>query len=180
MNREEWKTFFKAKKSVLLLLVLAIVSSTLYVVYLERTNQLPKEMLEYYLVHKGAKFETKYFITVFGTYFKRCMFVWLMGLFTFLTPVCLMLVFLYVFSYGFSIASLYICFGFRGLLTGGLVFGIQCMIMVSYLLHLEDCILKKNRIVEEIIPQNYLSFILIGAGVALITTLVEGLIVTIV
>ncbi len=180
MSREEWKAFFKTRKSVLLLLVLAIVSSTLYVIYLERTQQLSKEIIKQYLVQKETQFEVKYFITVFGIYFKRCMLVWLMGLFTFLIPLCFVLVFLYIFSYGFSIASFYVCFGFQGIWMGMLIFGVQCVIMVSYLLHLEDYILKKNQVFKEMATKSYLSFLFIGIGVVLITALVESLIVVII
>jgi len=180
MSREEWKEFFKTKKSVLVLLALAIVSSTLYVIYLERTRQLSKEMIEHYLIQKEVQFEAKHFITVFGVYFKRCMLVWVMGLFVFLSPLCLVLVFVYVFSYGFSIASLYVCFGFRGMWMGVITFGIQCMVMVSYLLHVEDFILKKSRVFEEMVPKSYLTYILIGSGAAFMTTLAEVLIITIV
>lgn len=180
MSGDEWKEFFKTKKSVLFLLALAIVSSTLYVIYLEHTKQLSKEMLQHYLMQKEMQFEVRHFVSVFGVYFKRCLIVWFLGVFTLLTPLCFMLVFMYIFSYGFAIASLYVCFGFQGLWMGVLTFGIQCVIMASYLLHLEDCILKKNQVFGEMARKSYPIFILIGAGAAIITTLVEGLMITII
>lgn len=179
ISMEEWKEFFKTKKSVLLLLALAIVSSTLYVIYLKHSEQLSPGTLQQYLGQSEEKFEIQYLISVFGVYFKRCMLVWVMGLFVLMTPLCLVLVFLYTFSYGFSIASLYVCFGVKGILTGIVTFGIQCVLMVSYLLHLEACILKKNQVFEEMARKNYPTFILIGAGVALVATLGESLVILI-
>ena len=179
ISLQEWKEFFKTKKSVLFLFALAIVSSTLYVIYLKHTEQLSTGTLQQYLMHSETKFEMRHFISVFGVYFKRCMLVWIMGLFVFMTPLCFGLVFLYIFSYGFSIASLYICFGMKGILMGLLTFGVQCILMVSYLLHLEACILKKNQVFGEMERKIYPTFILLGAGVALAATLGESLIMLI-
>lgn len=177
MSMEEWKEFFKIKRSVLFLLALAIVSSTLYVIYLEHTKQLSKEMLQYYVMQKEMPFEMRHFLAVFVVYFKRCLLVWFLGLFAILTPLSLLMVFVYIFSYGFSITSLYVCFGLEGLWMGMLTFGVQCVVMVSYLLHLEDCILKKKHLFGEITQKSYLLFILMGIGIAFITALVESLIV---
>lgn len=179
ISMQEWKEFFKTKKSVLFLLALAIVSSTLYVIYLKHTEQLSTGTLQQYLMKSEAEFETRYLIRVFVVYFKRCMLVWIMGLFVLMTPLCFALVFLYVFSYSFSIASLYVCFGMKGIVTGMLTFGIQCVLMVSYLLHLEACILKKNQVFGEVERKNYPTFILLGAGIALAATLGESLVMLI-
>ena len=179
MGSKEWKEFFKVRKSVLFLLALAIVSSTLYVIYLDYTKQLSKEILEHYLIQEEMKFEMRHFITASVIYFKRCTLVWALGLFTVLTPLCLMLVFIYIFSYGFSIASLYVCFGLQGMWMGMLTFGIQGIIMLSYLLYLEDCILKKNQVFGERVQKSYPTFILKGMGIALIAALVESLMLAI-
>lgn len=177
MSIEEWKEFFKTKKSVLFLLALAIVSSTLYVIYLEYTKQLSKEMLQHYLMQKEISFGMKHFVAVFIVYLKRCLLVWFLGLFTILTPICFLLVFVYIFSYGFSIASFYVCFGLQGIWMGGLIFGIQCVVIVSYLLYLENRILKKKQVFGEIGQKSYLFFGLMGVGAALMTALMESLII---
>ena len=175
MSMQEWKEFFKIKRSVLFLLALAIVSSTLYVIYLENTKQLSSEMLQHYLMKKEIVFEMKHFTTVFVVYLKRCLLVWFLGVFTILTPLCFLLVFVYTFSYGFSIASFYVCFGLKGMWMAGLTFGIQCVVMVSYLLYLQDCILKKKQVFGEVGQKSYLFLGLMGVGAALMTAFIESL-----
>lgn len=176
MGMEQWKDFFKTKKSVLLLFVFTIVSSTLYVVYLKHMGQLSREILEQYVMRKEMPFEIKHFLGVFIGYLKKCLLVWFLGGFTFLIPLSFLVAFVYIFSYGFSIAVLYIYFGLQGMWMSVLTFGLQGILMVSYLLCLENRILKKVQIFTDITQKSYMLFGLMGIGVAFLMTLVEGLI----
>ena len=178
MSMEQCKEFFEMKKSVLLLFVLTIVSSTLYVVYLKYTGQFSKEMLDQYVMQKELLFEMRYFLGVFIGYLKKCLLIWILGGFSFLVPLSFIVAFIYVFSYGFSIASLYVCFGLQGLCMGGVTFGIQCMLIVSYLLCLEDCMLKRKEMFSDVTQNSYLLLGLIEVLVAVLATLVECLMIS--
>lgn len=175
MSMGQWNECFKIKKSVLFLFVLTIVSSTLYVVYLEQMGQLSKEMLQQYVIQKGMPFETKYFLGVFIGYLKKCILVWFLGWFSFFAPLSFVMAFIYIFSYGFSITSLYIGFGLEGVGISLLTFGIQGILMVSYLLYLEDHILKRIQVFKQAEETSYIKAGVIGIGVAFLITIIEVL-----
>ena len=173
MSIEEWKEFFKSKKSVLLLFVLTIVGSTLYVVYLKKTGQLSKQMLEHYVIQEEMSFEMKHLLWVFMGYLKKCLLVWFLGGVNFLIPLSFLLAFLYTFSYGFSITALYVSFGLQGIEISIFTFALQGILMISYLTFLESHILKRLQIFKEGGQKNYMLFGVVGLGVAFLMTLVE-------
>lgn len=175
MSMEQWKEFFKMKKSVLFLFVLTIVSSTLYVIYLEQMGQLSKEMLQHYVVQKEIPFEMSYFLAVFMGYLKKFLLVWFLGWFSFSVPLSFLMIYIYIFSYGFSITSLYIGFGLQGIGISILSFGVAGMMVISYMLYLADYLVKKKQSFEEITQQSYLFLGLIGVGIVWMVSLVECL-----
>lgn len=168
----EWKVFLSSKKSVLFLLFLAIISSVLYVIYLEHMNQLPNEYLEKYLDRVDLSWSLDSFLAIFFAYFKRYLLVWLFGLVTFMIPIGIVLTYIYIFSYGFSVSWLYVALGIKGMAQAGLVFGTQGIIMTGCLLFLLDRILRKIRVFEEETLAKYSFLLLIGCiGCVVITSL---------
>lgn len=173
IEQKGWKNFFESKRSVLLLLLIAIVSSTLYVVYLERTQQLPYDYLNNYLKNQDKRWEIQYFITVFFKYFKKCLWIWLLGVFTFMIPISIALVYVYIFSYGFSIAWLYVAYGLQGLRTGWLLFGGQGVLMSVCLLCLVSDILQTKHVFGQKEGLKYFVYILRAGAVCGVVTLLE-------
>ncbi len=171
-GQEGWKVFFGSKKSVLLLLVLAMISSVLYVIYLEQTNQLPNEYLEKYLERVDLRWSLDSFLVIFFTYFKRYLLVWLFGLVPAMIPISILLTYIYIFSYGFSMSWLYITLGIKGMAQASLLFGIQGVMMIGCLLFLVDRILSKVHIFEEEALSKYSFLLLIGCiGCGVVTSL---------
>lgn len=176
IEQEEWKAFFRSKRSVLFLLFLAIVSSTLYVVYLQRTGELPNGYLTSYLTKEAIPFEIRDFIIVFFRYFKRYLLIWLFGCFNFLVPVSLVLAYIYIFSYGFSMTWLYIMLGMNGMWTGVITFGLQGLIMITFILYLIEAILNKSHVFGEEKGVKYSGYLVVSSLVCCLVTFWEMLI----
>lgn len=176
ISQEEWKSFLKLQKDVLILFLFAMVSSSIYAIYLLRNNQLPSGYLAEYLFDGTGDFNIKHVLLVFLMYFKRCMLVWIMGIFSFMVPFALCLVYLYIFAYGFSITWLLVSFGIRGIGVGIMNFGIQGILMIGFLLYLSSAILEKNKVFDEGIRVSYPIYLLLGVVISLIVSIVECLI----
>lgn len=169
------KEFIKTKKSVLLLLGLAIVSSTLYAISLKQGHKMNLSYLEQYMKesHVHNNLDLKMACLIFGNYLKKYGLVWLIGAIHFLWPLAIGLAFFHIFTYGFSIAAVYLSFGGTGLLMGLSLFMIQGVLLTVLLLDLAEGIWKKNNILEEILNSNYYFYLLKGILGCLIITLIE-------
>lgn len=176
ISQEDWRTFFKLEIGVLILFVFAMISSTLYAIYLLKNNQLPNQYLSEYLEVTADTWSMHHWLFVFMTYFKRCALVWLMGLFTFMVPFGLALVFIYIFSYGFSITWVVVNFGIYGVGKSIVSFGIQGILMAAFLLCLSSAMIEKNKVFNEEIRMSYPMYLILGAMVCLVVSIAECLI----
>lgn len=176
-KREAVLAFIKAKKSVLLLLGLAIVSSTLYAISLKQGHKMNLDYLEQYIKesHLHNHLDLKAAFLIFGTYFKKYGLIWIVGAIHFLWPVAIGLAFFHLFTYGFSVAAVYLSFGASGILMALSLFMIQGIILAVLLLDLAEGILKKNNIFEEYIHPSYYYYLLKGLVGCLIITFIEVL-----
>ena len=174
-NKNRWKDFFKERGSVLLLFALAIVSSTLYAIYLKQNQRLELGYLEQYLHDSSVsmKLDIKCGIQIFIGYYKKYLIVWMLGLVSFLTPIVVVGTFLEVFAYGFSIATLYLGYGKEGVLIASCLFVLQGVIINVLLLELLNGILKKNQIFNVHVPKNYGLYLIEGGVGCILVVLVE-------
>lgn len=147
-NQNTWKIIFKGRKSVLLLCALAMISSTLYAIYLKQHHQLDMTYVNSYVVESvaGSKIlDVKYLVVVYMSYIKRYLIIWLLGLVSFLTPLAMLGIFVNNFAYGFSIAAMYLSYGKEGLWMCAHLFVIQGVLFMVLLLKLAEGINDKNQ-----------------------------------
>lgn len=175
ISQQDWKTFFKLQKGILLLFIFAMVSSSLYAIYLLKNNQLPNQYLSEYLAAGSSTWSTRHWLFVFIMYFKRCLIVWFMGLFTVMVPFGLCLVYIYIFSYGFSITWLLVNFGVNGIGRSIASFGIQGILMIGFLLCLSSVMVEKNKVFSEQIRASYPFYLILGLGVCIVIATAECL-----
>lgn len=174
-KREAVLDFIKTKKSVLLLLGLAIVSSTLYAISLKQGHKMNLDYLEQYIkesqLHNHLDLKTACFI--FGAYFKKYGLVWILGAIHFLWPLAIGLAFFHIFTYGFSVTAVYLSFGGQGILMSFGLFMIQGIILAVLLLDLSEGIMRKNNLFENDIQPSYYQYLLKGLVGCLIITFIE-------
>ena len=171
-NQNEWKTFLKAKGSVLLLFAVAIIGGTLYAIYLKQNHALDMDYIQNYLVDsksdEGIVFESS--LITFITYFKKYAIIWFLGIVSFTGPIAIVGALVNIFGYGFSVAALYLVYGTSGLLMAGQLFMIQGIVFAVLLLELINFIMRKNDISISGASGNYGICLLSGGlGCALIT-----------
>lgn len=174
-NKNVWKIFLKGKKSVLLLFALAVVSSTLYAIYLEKNGQLHLEYVESYLGESNLKngSDLESLLAIWGSYFKKYLLVWLLGSVVFLSPIVVAYVFMNGFAYGFSMASMYLVYGKEGVFMAGHLFVVQGLLFMVLLLKLTERIFKKNELFYSADEQGYLSYLLGGVFGCVVISLIE-------
>jgi len=174
-NQKTWKEILGSKKSVFLLLVLAIVSSTLYAIYLNQHQQMDLAYLEEYL--KGSDqyiaLDLQSISQVFMTYFKRYLIVWLVGGVAFLAPIAIGISFMELFAYGFSMTSLYLQYGIKGIYIAGSLFILQGVVFCVLLLEIVEIILKRKHFFGTERTKSYGGYLLKGAIGCVLVVLLE-------
>lgn len=178
MDKKAIIDFIKTKKSVLLLLGTAIVSSTLYAISLQQGHNLNLSYVEQYVKesHLHNHLDLKTAVWIFIAYFKKYAFIWLAGILPFLWPIAIGLAFCDIFSYGFSVSAVYLSFGGKGILMGLSLFIIQGIILTFLLLDLTESILKKNNIfnfLDEHVYAPYYYYLVKGGLGCLFITFIE-------
>ncbi|MBE6021724.1 MAG: hypothetical protein E7231_00665 [Cellulosilyticum sp.] len=174
-NQKTWKEILESKKSVLLLLVLAIVSSTLYAIYLKQHQQMDLTYLEQYLKESDLyiALDLKSISQVFISYFKRYVIVWLMGGIVFLAPAAIGISFMELFAYGFSMTSLYLEYGIKGVWMAGGLFLLQGTVFCVLLLEIVEVILKRKQFFSTEITKSYGVYLLKGVSGCVLVVLLE-------
>lgn len=163
-NQNRWKDFFSSKKSVLLLLLVAIVSSTLYAIYLKQKHCLDVSYIGQYWGASGSwdGLDVEKGMQVYWIYLKKYLIVWLFGTVSFLWPMVIGITFFDIFAYGFSVTALYLNYGKSGILIAGKLFMIQGIILTVLLLELLDYIIKKNQVFHSITIRSYMLYLVLG------------------
>lgn len=138
--KDEWdcKTNSKNKKSVLLLFFASIICSTLYAVFLYNIGQSPVESSLSYLRNGETieKISLGKIVFTFIIYIKRYFVIWIISSIQLLWPIGFILAFFEVFSYGFTLANMYLYEGWQGIINAVQLFLIQGVIFSVLLLEL--------------------------------------------
>lgn len=165
-NQGKWREFVRDKKSVLLLFAFAMVSSTLYAIYLKKTGDLNSAYIENYLQDTDGVMERDFmsYVRIFCNYYSRYLIAWGMGMVTFFSPLALCFIFGELFSYGFSLTMMYLNYGWNGLFLVAHLFMVQGVLFLVQLLVLGDWIIKKAQMYQDIKKQQY-GMLLIYGGV---------------
>ena len=139
--------FFREHRSVLLLLFVAIVSSTLYAIYVKEHQGDNVQLVLEGILKSDTSLEAKSYqiLEVFVNYFKRYMIVWLLGVSGILLPVGIGVTFLNLFAYGFSMTTFYVFYGLEGIQTVFLNFGLQGVLFCTLLLKLSEYFLQAKQ-----------------------------------
>lgn len=163
-SQNEWKEFFKNKGSVLLLFVIAMTGGTLYAIYLKQNHALDMEYVQNYLMDStnGQDITMKGAFITFGFYFKKYAIIWFLGAISLVWPLAIGWAMLDVFEYAFSVASLYLTFGNRGLLMATKLFVVQGVFLTVMLLELVSVIIRKNRMFVSEGMKKYGIYLIIG------------------
>ena len=125
---------YKSSVAVMMIFISSIICSSLYAVYLFRTNSLPQVEIAQYLTNRGMNFRN--FMPIFLMYAKRCLIIWVCGFAGFLVPLSFVFSFIYMFSYGFSITLLIITYGSYGLKLCATSFLAQGIVMIAVFIYL--------------------------------------------
>ncbi len=179
-----------SKKLTLFLVILgfiALISGTIYVVVLKQNDQLLiKEQLELFLSNISNN-KLEYLDVLKNTLLSNLFYIiiiWLLGISIIGLPITVFMYFAKVFILGFSIASIFINYNFKGILFALFyIFPHQIIniIILLYLviysitlsLKLGDAIVKKKTIDFKPIMNKYLMVLLISATITALTSLME-------
>lgn len=178
-DQEKWRQFIRDKKSVLLLFGLAMVSSALYAIYLKKTGGLNAKYIESYLQDTNGMSQKDFFayLRIFISYYSKYLITWGIGVMTFLSPLAICLIFAELFTYGFSLTMMYLCYGWNGLFLATHLFVIQGILFTVQLLILGDWIMKKSRLYQEVKKEKYGLLVLYGGVGCSVIAMVEYLLV---
>lgn len=171
-NQNEWKEFFKIRKGVLLLCVMAIIAGTLYAAYLEKNGSVDVGYVQEYLVDsKGQKeIMLEEGIITYIFYFKKYAIVWLLGLISFSLPLVIILAGVNIFEYGFVLTSIYLTFGRSGFIIASRLFIFQGILFTIMLLELVHFAIKRNYIFTVGNMKSYITYLISGViGCGIIT-----------
>lgn len=175
-NQEKWKGFWVAKRSVLLLYVFALVSSTLSAAYTYRWQMVDMSEIDHYIFSPILQEIGAYdIIHTFWFYFRRYLYIWLLGEISLLLPLALVGTFLIVFAYGYSIVCLYIKYAAMGILLSVKLFILQGVILCALLLQLCDYQLRRRGLFYKEFQSEYIKHLIAGALGCLGITFVENL-----
>ncbi|MBP3889547.1 MAG: hypothetical protein J6F30_18150 [Cellulosilyticum sp.] len=164
-NQNEWKEFFKSRKGVLLLCVMAIIAGTLYAVYLKKNGSIDVGYVQEYLVDsKGQKeMVLEEGIITYIFYFKKYAIIWLLGLISFSLPLVIILAGVNIFEYGFVLTSIYLTFGRSGFIIASRLFIFQGILLMIMLLELVCFVIKRNHVFIAGNMKSYITYLISGA-----------------
>lgn len=136
MDEGSWQVFFKewAKEGLLLLVVIG--GGSLCATYMIKNGNLSLEMVSDYFGYKPEKVAIYDLLFCFWQYLKKLLLIFTIGLVSWMSPLSMGLIIVYIFAYGFSITAFLAGVGIEG--HGVLLVGLmlQSIIMIMYLLAL--------------------------------------------
>lgn len=137
--------FLSREMVVIIIFILAIISSTFYALYLNGTgNNIFFVVNQYFeMEHKGS-ITPAGFGGVILSYCKRIGFIWLLGSFALTLPLSLLVLFIMIFTYGFTTTCFILLYGLKGAIAAFLLYGIQAILMVSIGGYLSIQSIRKN------------------------------------
>lgn len=174
-NQSGWRDFVSNKKSVLLLLVAAVISSALYAIYLQQRGELDTSYISTYWQEGEVEknFNLHIGLEIYWFYLKKYLIVWLLGLIRFFIPIAVGVVFFDLFTYGFSIATMCLNYGRVGMFVAGEMFLLQGVILSVLLLELLDEALKRNQVFSINGKTNYIFRLIVGGIGCAVIMLIE-------
>lgn len=114
-----------------ILLIVAILTSTWYAFWVEKTNIQTFQALYTWFTQEYTSVNFISFSYVVTKYLKKLLLVWLLGWFGPTIPLSWILLFGVIFSYGFTTTSLVLLLGSKGILVGMFSYGIQSVLLLS-------------------------------------------------
>ena len=175
-NQEKWKEFWVGKRSVLLLYVLALVSSTLSATYTYRHQMVDMTGIDQYIfspvLQKLGLYDS---VHIFWFYFRRYLCIWILGEISILFPVALGGTFLIVFAYGYAVVCLYIKYAGMGILLSAKLFVPQGVILCVLLLQLCAYQLRRRQLFHKKFQSECIKYLIAGTLGCLGITFTENL-----
>lgn len=122
---------------VVALFVLAIITGSLYALYIKDKDTAVFLVLNNYILSENKEtLVSQKFITGLLGYAKQLLLIWTFGLFRFSVPLSMAVLYGMVFSYAFTTSCMVLIYGIKGLGVAVIVYGLQALIMITIGLYL--------------------------------------------
>ncbi|WP_069997445.1 hypothetical protein [Cellulosilyticum sp. I15G10I2] len=167
------KDYFTNDVIVVALFILAIISGSVYALYIkDRDSSVFLMLNNYILLDAKTSFQIEKVLSSIYGYFKQLIVIWLFGLFAFTLPLSLGAFFIMVFSYAFTTTCIILIYGIKGLMVAVFAYGLQAIIMLAIAMYLGISSIRKSSLkVPYVFGNNFLGIIPMAAGSCVIALL---------
>ncbi len=128
-----------------LIFILAIISGSIYALYIKDKDSTIFLMLNnYILMDMKTGFEIEKYLHTFYHYFKQLFMIWIFGLFAFTLPLSILAFFILAFSYAFTTTCVILTYGSKGIAAAFCIYGLQAVMMLAIGMYLQIISFRKR------------------------------------